>query len=166
MQTSTLRARPRPLLTKAALVEIALGQEQELFNEVPYPSSFDENAIKGLRRHGPPWTWMLKIGFEQGMRPANSDFYWTEVKNLGRDKLRGAISSPFWASKRCAEGLAEYREVSQLRFDHRFFTPVFLHLYTFLYNPYLWPVCLPATKNVVGFDRGVLKAAKYHQHSG
>jgi len=80
-------------LVKATLVEIALGQQQELFEEAAYPSSFDENAVKGLRRHGVPWTWILKIGFEPGLRPANADPYWEEVKNLARDKLRERIQS-------------------------------------------------------------------------
>ena len=88
MQHSTLQAKARRLLVKAALVEIALGQEQELFEEAAYPTSFDENAVKGLRRHDVPWTWMLKIGFEPGLRLANDDPYWEEVKNLARDKLR------------------------------------------------------------------------------
>jgi hypothetical protein len=87
MQKSTLRAKARRLLVKAALVEIALGQQQELFDEAAYPTSFDENAVKGLRRYGVPWTWMLKIGFEQGLRPGDTDPYWTEVKNLARDRL-------------------------------------------------------------------------------
>lgn len=88
MQKSTLRAKAQRLLAKAALVEIALGQEQELFEEAAYPTSFDENAIKGLRRHKAPWAWMLQIGFEPGLRPANNDPYWAEIKNLARDKLR------------------------------------------------------------------------------
>ncbi len=88
MQKSTLRAKARRLLVKAALVEIALGQQQELFDEAAYPTSFDENAVKGLRRYGVPWTWMLKIGFEQELRPAQNDSYWAEVKNLARDRLR------------------------------------------------------------------------------
>jgi hypothetical protein len=88
MQKSTLRAKARRLLVKAALVEIALGQQQELFDEAAYPSSFDQNAVKGLRRHGVPWTWMLKIGFEQELRPAQSDPYWAEIKNLARERLQ------------------------------------------------------------------------------
>jgi hypothetical protein len=88
MQRSTLRAKAQRLLIKAALVEIALGQEQELFEEAAYPTSFDENAVKGLRRHDVPWTWMLKIGYEPGLRPAATDPYWVDIKILARDKLR------------------------------------------------------------------------------
>ncbi len=88
LQKSTLHAKAQRLLVKAALVEIALGQEQELFEEVAYPTSFDENAIKGLRRYGVPWTWMLQIGYEHELRPANNDPYWAEIKNLARERLR------------------------------------------------------------------------------
>jgi hypothetical protein len=93
MQRSTLKAKARRLLVKAALVEIALGQEQELFEEAAYPTSFDENAVKGLRRHKAPWTRMLQIGFEPGLKPADSDPYWQEVRNLARDKLRERFQS-------------------------------------------------------------------------
>lgn len=88
MQKSTLLAKARRLLIKVALIEIALGQERELFEEVTYPASFDENAIRGLRYREMPWPAILKIGYEPGMRPVDSDPYWSEVKNLNRDKLR------------------------------------------------------------------------------
>ena len=91
-QRSTLRAKARRLLIKAALVEIALGQAQELFEEAVYPTGFDENAVKGLRRHKTPWTRMLQIGFEQGLRPGSTDAYWAEVRNLAYDRLRQRFS--------------------------------------------------------------------------
>ena len=93
MQRSTLRAKAQRLLLKAALVEIALGHEQELFEEAAYPTSFDDNAVKGLRRHKAPWTWMLQIGYEPGLQPAATDPYWAEIKSLARNKLRERFQS-------------------------------------------------------------------------
>ena len=87
-QKRTLQAKAQRLLVKAALVEIALGQQPELFSKESYPSTFDEQAIVGLRRHRSPWTWMQIIGFEQGLRPSQTDPYWNEISSLPVERLK------------------------------------------------------------------------------
>jgi hypothetical protein len=84
----TLRVQAQRLLIKAALVEIALGQQRDLFTEEPYPSSFGEEAIKGLRRHKSPWSWMLYIANEPDLQAKEDDPYFHKIRNLPQEKLQ------------------------------------------------------------------------------
>ncbi|MCK4316349.1 MAG: hypothetical protein KAX24_11310, partial [Anaerolineae bacterium] len=54
-QRSALEARAARLLLDAALVELALGQQPDLFGQETYPGAFEEAAVIGLKRHGYPW---------------------------------------------------------------------------------------------------------------
>ncbi|HID90030.1 MAG TPA: hypothetical protein EYP52_10055, partial [Anaerolineae bacterium] len=54
-------ARAARILVRAALVELALGQQPALFNQGTYPAVFDKAAVIGLKRHGYPWTALLRI---------------------------------------------------------------------------------------------------------
>lgn len=87
-QRRTLHEKAQRLLVKAALVEIALGQQPGLFGTESYPSTFDGQAIVGLRRHRSPWTWLLAIGFQPGLRPSQNDPYWQEINSLPADRLK------------------------------------------------------------------------------
>lgn len=87
-QQGTLVAKARRLLVKAALVEIALGQQRDLFTVDVYPTSFDEEAIKGLRRHGMPWRQLLMIGYPATLHPDDSDPYWSAVQHLTSERLK------------------------------------------------------------------------------
>jgi hypothetical protein len=89
----TLRAKSERLLLKAAMVEIALGQQSDLFSDKVYPTSFNETAVAGLRRHGKVWKWMLKIGYEPGLRPKKDDPYFSKVDNQPLETLRGLFGS-------------------------------------------------------------------------
>jgi hypothetical protein len=92
-QKRTLQAKAQRLLIKASLVEIALGQQPELFSKESFPSAFDEQAIVGLRRHRSPWTWMQMIGFQQGLRPSRNDPYWNEISSLSVDRLKERLQA-------------------------------------------------------------------------
>lgn len=92
-QKRTLQAKAQRLLIKASLVEIALGQQPELFSKESFPSTFDEQAIVGLRRHRSPWTWMQMIGFQQGLRPSQNDPYWNEISSLSVDRLKERLQA-------------------------------------------------------------------------
>jgi hypothetical protein len=84
----TLKAKARRLLEKAALVEIALGQQQPLFSGAGYPTGFSETAVAGLSRHKSPWTWMLFIGGKPLPRPQDTDPFYDQVRNEGHEKLQ------------------------------------------------------------------------------
>jgi superfamily II DNA or RNA helicase len=85
---ATLRARARRLLEKAALVEIAIGQQRTLFDDESYPTSFSEAAVAGLKRHKSPWSWMLVIGGKPLPRPRHTDPFYDPIRKTNREKLR------------------------------------------------------------------------------
>jgi len=87
-QRQTLQIRARDLLCNAALVEIALGQQPQLFDMDAYPAGFSDTAITGLKRHNSPWSWMLKYGYVPGLRVSDDDPYWAQVQGLARDELK------------------------------------------------------------------------------
>ena len=83
------KVRARRLLVKAALVEIALGQQKTLFDTESYPSAFSESAIRGLQRHGYPWGALLKLVYEDGMFLSEEDEYFKQIQGSHRDSLKG-----------------------------------------------------------------------------
>jgi superfamily II DNA or RNA helicase len=85
---ATLRAKARRLLEKAALVEIALGQQRTLFDEESYPTSFSKAAVAGLKRHKSPWTWMLVIGGKPLPQPSHTDPFFDQIRSGDREKLK------------------------------------------------------------------------------
>jgi superfamily II DNA or RNA helicase len=88
-QQNRLRMMTLSLLEQAALVEIALGRQQDLFSTEPYPTGFNEAAFGGLYRHKAPWSWMLH--YAKGVAlPALSESnpYYQEIQNLSREKLK------------------------------------------------------------------------------
>lgn len=89
----TLSAKARQLLLQAAMVEIALGRQPNLFASEPYPTSFTEQAVTGLGRHGKIWGWMLVIGPGHGLRPREDDHYFQKIQNHSPEKLKGLFSA-------------------------------------------------------------------------
>lgn len=89
----TLKARARRLLLQAAMAEIALGRQQDLFSKESYPTSFTETAITGLSRHGKVWNWMLYVGHEPGLRPEEGDPYFAKLAGQTAEKLRSLFGS-------------------------------------------------------------------------
>jgi ERCC4-related helicase len=85
---ATLKARARRLLEKAALVELALGQQATLFATESYPTGFDEGAVAGLKRHKSPWTWMIAICGKPLPRPQRTDPFYAQIRNERHDKLQ------------------------------------------------------------------------------
>ena len=61
VQREALIARAGRLLLDAALIEIAIGQQPDLFDGGTYPMAFDEKAVSGLRRHAYPWAPLLRL---------------------------------------------------------------------------------------------------------
>ena len=98
------RAKAQRLLVQAALVEIALGQQPEIFESDTYPAAFNEQAVLGLQRHGFPWGPLLKLTDEDCPSPTGQDAYYQQIADYKRedlkkefarlrDKARGAVSA-------------------------------------------------------------------------
>lgn len=95
-QQAVLQARARRLLERAALIEIALGQQRSLFESENYPTGFNQEAIKGLARHGGIWQWLLVIATNKGessvSQPEPTDPYFEQVRNEKAEKLKTLLS--------------------------------------------------------------------------
>lgn len=87
-----VRATAQRVLIKAALVEIALGQQPGLFDRKAYPAAFSTEAVRGLQRHGFPWGPLLALAFEDGVCPRETDPYYQTVANDKRETLRAKFT--------------------------------------------------------------------------
>jgi SNF2 family DNA or RNA helicase len=86
------RARAQRLLIKAALVEIALGQQPELLDGKAYPNAFNEQAVSGLQRHKYPWGPLLQLAFTPGLAPDPDDPYYQQIAGENREGLKGRFN--------------------------------------------------------------------------
>jgi len=77
----------RQLLLRAALIEIVLSQQSELFNE-NVSLGFNEEAIKALRLHKYPFAGMLKLVDTNGLRPSPTDPFYLKIQNAPKESLR------------------------------------------------------------------------------
>ncbi|GAB4161483.1 MAG: hypothetical protein Fur0021_34650 [Candidatus Promineifilaceae bacterium] len=95
-QQAILQAKACRLLEQAALTEIALGQQRSLFESENYPTGFNQEAIKGLARHGGVWRWLLVIATNRGKasvpQPEPTDPYFEQVRNEKAEKLKALLS--------------------------------------------------------------------------
>ncbi|MCR4406442.1 MAG: helicase-related protein [Anaerolineae bacterium] len=87
-QRSALASRAARLLLDAALVELALGQQPDLFTQEAYPGAFNQTAVVGLKRHGYPWTALLKIAGSHLQSPHPIDPFFVEIQNEPADRLQ------------------------------------------------------------------------------
>jgi hypothetical protein len=87
-QHSTQVARAARLLLQAALVELALGRQPYMFEQEAYPAAFDGAAVVGLKRHGYPWTPLLRIARHHLLPPRPTDPFFIEIQGEPPDRLR------------------------------------------------------------------------------
>ena len=87
-QHSAQEARAARLLLKAALVELALGQQPGLFDQEVYPATFDKAAVVGLRRHRYPWAPLLKIARAHIQPPRPTDPFFVQIQNKTAVQLK------------------------------------------------------------------------------
>lgn len=87
-QQSALEARAALLLTRAALIELALGQQPGLFDGQTYPAAFDLAAVVGLKRHGYPWTPLLRKGQAHLRAPHPTDPFFIRIQNESVEQLK------------------------------------------------------------------------------
>lgn len=105
-QRSALKAQAARLLLNAALVELALGQQLDLFGEEAYPAAFDETAVIGLKRHGYPWAPLLKIARSHIQTPRPTDPFFVEVQGESADRLRRRFETLQQRAARLLERIA------------------------------------------------------------
>jgi hypothetical protein len=97
-------------LVKAALVEVALGQNPAMWDNGHYPTTFSETAIKGLQRHGYPWGPLLMLAFDPELSIEESDPFFQQIQNASREVLRGHFSQLSGEAKRLVKLLSKIRE--------------------------------------------------------
>ena len=88
----TERVKAQRLLIKAALVEIALGQQRSVFDADVYPSSFNEQAVTGLQRHKAPWSTLVHLAFETSLHPEAEDAFYLQIKSDSRESLKARFA--------------------------------------------------------------------------
>jgi hypothetical protein len=83
-----LEEQARQTLLRAALVELAMAQQPDLFEQEALPTAFTEEAVTGLKRHGYPFAPLLRLVNIEDMRPSPTDPFYTEVQGQSREALR------------------------------------------------------------------------------
>jgi len=83
------KARAQRILVKAALVEIALSKQPTLFDADQYPSAFNDQAIKGLQRHGYPWGTLLTLAYEPSLNVDSQDLFYLAIQGKSRESMVG-----------------------------------------------------------------------------
>ena len=106
-QRSALKARAAELLAQAALVELALGQQPDLFAEGAYPAAFDLAAVVGLRRHKYPWAPLLVMAQGHLAAPRPTDRFYARIQNESAEQLKRRFEGLEQRAKRLVQELAE-----------------------------------------------------------
>jgi ERCC4-related helicase len=88
----TNKKRAQSILIKAALVEIALGVQADMFDTEAYPTVFNEQTVIGLQRHGFPWGPLLKLAFEDGLSPKEEDPYFQKINSENKASLKARFA--------------------------------------------------------------------------
>ncbi len=106
--------RGKRLLMNAALVEIALGQSPGLFDNHVYPTLFEPGSVRGLRRHGYPWTALLELCYQDSTSPREEDPYFAEVSSLRAEELHDLFKELTEQAERQLEAWRTVREVGAM----------------------------------------------------
>ena len=88
-----LVAEGRNVLVRAALVELAMAQQPELFARQALPLAFNSQAVTGLARHGYPFAPLLKLVDGYGLRPSPTDPFFLAVQGQGATELKRQLAS-------------------------------------------------------------------------
>ena len=107
------RAKAQRLLLKAAMVEIALAQQLEIFDAGSYPAAFDEQAVIGLQRHGFPWGPLLKLAYEPGLSPKAEDPYYQQIAGDKREALKARLGQLKDEAKKAVQALSAAHSLAQ-----------------------------------------------------
>ena len=88
----TNKKRAQSILIKAALIEIALGLQADMFDTEAYPTVFNEQAITGLQRHGFPWGPLLRLAFVENLSPKEADPYYQKISGENKPSLKAKFT--------------------------------------------------------------------------
>lgn len=103
------RINAQRLLIKAALVEIALGQNPTLWEKDHYPSAFMIQAVRGLQRHKYPWSALLQLAFSSDLVVTEQDPFYQQIKDSSVESLKGRFSQLAEEAKRVVPTLKAYK---------------------------------------------------------
>lgn len=113
------KAKGQRILIKAALVELALGQQPELLEKEIFPTAFTEQAIQGLQRYGFPWGPLLQLAYEDHLSPQVEDPFFRQIKDSSRDSLKGRFSQLADEARKNVQSLSAakkaYEELNKLQ---------------------------------------------------
>ena len=114
-QFMTQKAKGQSLLLRCAYVEIALGQNPDLFDSQVYPTEFDEHAIRGLQRHGYPWGALLSLAYGPGLEPDPEDIFFQKIRNDTRESLLGRYAQLTGEARRTVQRLSHAKKALKNR---------------------------------------------------
>lgn len=81
-----LVAQARDTLLRAALIEIILGQQADMF-DANLPTGFSEQAVIGLKRHKFPFAGLLRQIDARDLLPSSTDPFYQEMQSRSRSYL-------------------------------------------------------------------------------
>lgn len=94
------------------MVEIALGQQPNMFDSHSYPSAFTEEAIVGLQRHGYPWGPIVKLAFDPGLAPDPEDAYFQGIVTDSSESLNGRFAQLVQEARNTIQTLSAARDAT------------------------------------------------------
>ena len=86
-EASALEEEARQILLQAAYVELAIGQQADLFGP-EIVVDFSEDALQRLARHGYPFKGLLAIVDIEGVRPRATDDFFQRIQNHKIEPLK------------------------------------------------------------------------------
>jgi hypothetical protein len=102
------------------MIEIALGRSPEFFETEIYPSSFSENSVINLQRHGFPWKALLRLAYESGLIPEETDPYFIRIRTEKRESLKGRFGQLTQEARRVVQQLSEGSKKEGIHKDEQF----------------------------------------------
>ena len=102
-----LEERARQLLLRASLVELAMGQLPDMFENQALPLAFNTVAITGLRRHGYPFAPLLRLVNVEDLSPSPTDPFFGKVQGKPRETLRRQFTAIENQARALLEHIAE-----------------------------------------------------------
>ena len=107
-----LEEEARQLLLKTAYTELALSQQRELFDQIEVVD-FSPEAITRLKRHGYPFSGLLKLVSVDALLPSPTDPYFQKVQGQSAESLRGRLNALREQAKELLSRLVQAQRSSQ-----------------------------------------------------
>jgi len=108
---STLKEQGQHLLLQATLIELALGQQQDMFDNGSYPMAFDNAAVIGLRRHKYPFAPLIKLVAPTDLIPTATDPFFIDIQTKSKESLKRQFVSYEVRAKTIVKQLSEMKNL-------------------------------------------------------